>query len=918
MVMGVPERLDPPISIGDMTLVATLGEGGMATVYLGGVGEGALARPAAIKLLRPDLADADYRTRFLDEAKVVVHLHHNNVVDVHRAGEHDGQLYIAMECVNGRDLADIWDRCAELGKAFPVALAVHIIREVLRGLHYAHSLPGLSLVHRDVSPSNVLIDWAGAVRLADFGLATSTLKASMTVPGIVFGKVGYMAPEQALRQPLDGRSDVYACGAVLWELLTGRSMRDPSERDTTKAATFEAIPPSRTSRRVDPMLDGIVMKALALNRNERYATAKAMLEDLGAWIVRHAPGTGQEVLAEFMRQLFGDAGERERLARERLFAGLRNSGPHRTQLLYPGRVDTDELVEREHKQAAGEIGVRPTTPDPPEPAVPKPVEEKVKVKGEEYIPAGTVIADRYRVLSQLGRGGMGTVFLGEHTTVGRSVAIKVLTHQWSRNEAVAQRFRAEARAASAAGHPNIVEVFDAGELPDGRLYIVMEFLTGRNLFEEVEANGPMDVARACRVMRDVARAIRAAHEVGIIHRDLKPDNVMLADRGEDEGAEFVKVLDFGISANTEDQEGEKRLTMPGSAIGTPEYMAPEQCKGRPATELFDIYALGVIFFEVLTGEPPILADSFVELMARKTTEASPSVGSKRHDLSPPLVKLVDDCLALEPEARPASVREFLARLDEILRALPRSGAVAAAHAVKVAAATPDPAAVEEANQEARAARFGVGAWAVFGLAAAVVLGVGAWAALGRGSDSGVTETDNPSEAAAMVPASGADGRPNTELGDANTRPVPEVDDTAGDPEGPEAVGPDGEGDGETDDAATTRAGGEDPNPAGTARGGDGDHGDGGESASSTPKWATDVCKMKRNQAAEARSHGNWVRLKQKLDRGCYQKRDEYLELRVKALAETGDLERCVKEGKASGSASVKRQVGICQGKLGKG
>ena len=157
----------------------------MAKVFLASVGHGSLVRPAAVKLLRADAPDHDYRTRFLDEAKVVVRLHHNNLVDVYEAGEIEGRLFIAMELVEGRDLADVWDQAATVGRAIPVPLSVYAIREVLRGLHYAHTAPGLGLVHRDVSPSNVLIDWAGAVRLADFGLATSTIKASTTVPGVV-------------------------------------------------------------------------------------------------------------------------------------------------------------------------------------------------------------------------------------------------------------------------------------------------------------------------------------------------------------------------------------------------------------------------------------------------------------------------------------------------------------------------------------------------------------------------------------------------------------------------------------------------------------------------------------------------------------------------------------------------------------
>ena len=265
----------------------------MASVFLGAAGQGELARPAAIKLLKRDLPDHDYTTRFLDEAKVVVHLHHNNIVDVRAAGEHEGQLYIAMECIEGRDLADVWDRCAEVSKAFPVPLAVHIVREVLRGLHYAHTFPGLGLVHRDVSPSNVLVDWSGAVRLADFGLATSTIKASMTLPGVVFGKVGYMSPEQARRETLDGRADVYACGVMLWELLTGRPMREGADLTTARVAQEVATPPSTLSRRLDAVLDGIVIKAISHDRETRYESAAAMLEDLGAWLAQHAPNTTQ-------------------------------------------------------------------------------------------------------------------------------------------------------------------------------------------------------------------------------------------------------------------------------------------------------------------------------------------------------------------------------------------------------------------------------------------------------------------------------------------------------------------------------------------------------------------------------------------------------------------------------------------------
>ena len=691
MVMGEIERLDPPRQLGNVTLLAALGEGGMATVYLASLGQGASARLVAVKLLRAGLPDHDYRTRFIDEAKLVLRLHHPNIVEVREAGEFEGQLFIVMSLVEGRDLADIWDRCAAVGKAFPVPIAVHLIRDLLRGLHYAHTFPGLGLVHRDVSPSNILIDWTGNVLLADFGLATSTLKGSLTIPGVVFGKVGYMSPEQARHETLDGRADVYACGAVLWELLTGRPLRGGDGVDTEDVSHFVAPPPSTFSSRVDPELDAIVVKALTRDREDRYLSAHEFMEALGGWLQRNFPGfTGQDAVADFMGMLFGDAAQREADNRALLLGEIVG-----TQAPGGARDDNKDTLADEEEfdlsldnfddgdaggeakkiipRAEGARGNPPAAASSAAAANRRPRDKKGPdddpVNDIEYIQPGTIIADRYCVVSRIGRGGMGTVYLGEHTTVGRRVAIKVLTHQWSRSELVAKRFRAEARAASAAGHHNIIEVFDAGTLPDGRLYLVMEYLTGRNLYDEIQELGTLAVGRACRIIRYVARAIRAAHDVGIIHRDLKPDNVMFVPLPEGEG-ETVKVLDFGISAGAERVEGEARLTIPGHALGTPEYMAPEQAKGKDATELFDIYALGVMLFECLVGEPPFVSNNLVEIMARKATERAPSLKDKRPDLPKNLVKLVDDCLEIDPSMRPQSAREFLNRLEEVIRQLP--------------------------------------------------------------------------------------------------------------------------------------------------------------------------------------------------------------------------------------------------------
>ncbi len=925
------QRLVPPRRLGKFQLMARRGEGGMATVYVAAVGEGSLARLAAVKLLRQGAPDHDFRTRFLDEAKVVVRLHHNNIVDVREAGEVGGQLYIAMELIEGRDLADVWDRCAEVGRAFPVPLAVHIVREVLRGLHYAHTFPGLGLVHRDVSPSNILIDWAGAVRLADFGLATSAMKASLTVPGMVFGKVGYMAPEQATRSPLDGRADVYGCGVVLWELLTGRPLRD-SETDTQAVAGWDAVAPSTLSNRVDEELDDIVMTALQRSREERYQSAGDFMEALSLWLSEHAPDTTQERMSDFMNRLFGDARDRDHEAYSALIDALETMAAESE----PGPEDYSHVFSEDH----------PAAPPPPRGAVARP-----PFIDSETIPAGTIVAQRYRMAEPLGRGGMGTVYLAEHITVGRKVAIKVLTHEWSEHEVVARRFKEEARAASAAGHPNIIEVFDAGELPDRRLFIVMEFLTGRSLYEELVEVGPLDVLRACKIIRDVARAVRAAHGVGIIHRDLKPDNIMLVNRGE---GEMVKVLDFGISASADRTPEEQRLTIPGHALGTPEYMAPEQSKGRPPTEQFDIYALGVMLYEALVGEPPFVSENIVEVLARKATEAPPPLDQRRGGLPPPLVELVHACIEMDPARRPPGAEAFLAVLEPIVAALESMQALETSGSGRYGILRDSPAGTALA---VRRPPFGIppsydgtlppppaydaldaglarvysrpnnsdsllstpvdldyrpgpsrGAWwalASLGLVLLLLLTVGVWWQMlrERGSGgSGVAEAGN----LGVVP-------PSTARGDEGKGPVAEegagpVDPADGGAASAGTTGP------AAADPSTSSDGGDDPKVA-NDEGNDGANdaaNDGGE-APSNPLESS-KCRRTRQSAQDAFSRRAWSDLLSHVgSKTCWKGkyRGDYADMKIKALFETKQFAKCAELDRAARSNDAKNTVKIC-------
>ena len=215
---GFPRRFGP------YALAKPLARGGMGALYLAVRGSEAQARVCVIKTVLPHLADKEYLQRFRDEGKVVVQLSHENLVPVFDSGQVGGEIYLGMNFIDGKDLRAIWNRCAKKGVAFPMDVAVFIVRELARGLDYAHTFGDIKLVHRDISPPNVLLSYDGSVKLTDFGLASSTLKMEKTAPGIIYGKVSYMSPEQARGEALDGRTDQFAAGIILWELLTGRQL----------------------------------------------------------------------------------------------------------------------------------------------------------------------------------------------------------------------------------------------------------------------------------------------------------------------------------------------------------------------------------------------------------------------------------------------------------------------------------------------------------------------------------------------------------------------------------------------------------------------------------------------------------------------------------------------------------------------
>ncbi|MGD0524000.1 MAG: serine/threonine-protein kinase [Polyangiaceae bacterium] len=264
--------------------------------------------------------------------------------------------------------------------------------------------------------------------------------------------------------------------------------------------------------------------------------------------------------------------------------------------------------------------------------------------------AGAMVGE-FRIESRIGQGAFGTVYKATHPVIGKAAAVKVLSRQWSSNPQMVSRFIAEARAVNQIRHKNIIDIFAFGVLPDGRQYYVMELLDGMPFDHFIRERGRVPPETALGILRQVARALDAAHAQGIVHRDLKPENVYLV-FDEDEGV-FPKLLDFGI-AKLLGEETTAHQTRPGTPMGTPSYMSPEQCRGKVVDHRTDVYSLGVMTHEVLAGRPPFDGDSVMEVLVKHMSVAAPRMTAHAPELPAALDEPVLQMLAKEPEERPSS------------------------------------------------------------------------------------------------------------------------------------------------------------------------------------------------------------------------------------------------------------------------
>jgi len=276
---------------------------------------------------------------------------------------------------------------------------------------------------------------------------------------------------------------------------------------------------------------------------------------------------------------------------------------------------------------------------------------------------GMIIDGKYRLKAVLGVGAMATVFEAEHLALGRGVAIKMLHESSLKSRGTILRFIREARLAGSIGHPNICEVYDIGDLPDGAPYMVLELLRGRSLAQRIAAERVLPAADAAQILVEVLAALSAAHGIGVIHRDIKPDNIFLARRVG--GSCMVKLLDFGILKNKKD-EGSS-VTRAGMVMGTPFYMAPEQARGDKIDHRVDLWAAGAVLYEALTGRRPFLGTHYVELMQSILLMPPRNPLDYRPDLTPGFVPILDKALEKNPADRYPDAQAFLRDIESLRR-----------------------------------------------------------------------------------------------------------------------------------------------------------------------------------------------------------------------------------------------------------
>jgi serine/threonine-protein kinase len=709
--LGSPDAYDPPGSRRPgcrAYLCAEPFAEQLRVLYIADIAD--LTDLTALAAGQPDgLADTTAR---LLAARQLCDLVHPHLISALEAGRVDDALFVACEYVPGRSLLAARDLCVASRQPLPLEAVLYIGRCVAAALHALHAHPLGARRLSTLSPAQIQLGVLGEVKL-DAGLARRLLAPQFEPVQTGPEAERYLAPERTLAAAPSAAADVYALGAVLWELLAARRFPCPpsstppgSEAPPASEPEPEDIEAAAPLPEVPEVVAALIARALAPTPAERFPSAAALQAALdGALAALGHMSCDAGCVVTLLRALWGDqiAHELDEQAwlLDAAFRGRRRvgAGPASgtaTPSSLPGSGGAALLGSGPQgplaSGAASTSAPSGTSPAPPVVTPPSSPEARLR--------RGEVIDGRYRLRRLIGVGGMGAVYEAEHVSIGKRVALKILHPQFSRHPELVERLRREAQAASRVGHPNIVDVSDFGRTEDGSAYLAMEYLSGTDLGAVRRARGRIPEERALHIGVQLVRALGAAHRAGVVHRDLKPENVFLVNptdptdlafapdwspRGEAShrqpepgepgsppdgpaptGQDLVKVLDFGVAMQLEagptgpgtGPRPQARLTTPGLTVGTPEYMAPEQAMGLAVDARVDIYAVGALLYEMLTGRVPLVAASVPEILRLKTTSDPPPPRHWMPSLSPQVEAAVMACLRRDPLTRPQSMEEL--------------------------------------------------------------------------------------------------------------------------------------------------------------------------------------------------------------------------------------------------------------------
>jgi serine/threonine protein kinase/formylglycine-generating enzyme required for sulfatase activity len=599
---------DIPEQFGRYRIIRRLGQGGMGSVYL--AEDTQLRRRVALKVASfGTQGSLEARQRLLAEARAAATLDHPYLCPVHDVGEIDGRLYLTMAYIEGQSLAE-----STGGNSLPERQVAALVGKLALALQEAHAK---GVIHRDLKPSNVMIKKTVARRepvIVDFGLARRDdgNEAHLTRTGQVMGTLDYMAPEQLRGDPkqIGPACDIYALGVILYELLTGQRPFEGSGLAVMgQILTQPPYPPSTIHPGLDLRLEAICLKAMAKNAGDRFASMGALAAALTEYLRAQSASVPSPTAAP---------------------------APSGAAAAPAG---SDTLMAR----LLDRVGTNPA----PSPAM------------ADALPAGLANHPDYEIKRELGRGGMGVVYLAHNKLMGRDEVLKVVGRQVVDRAEVLERFLREIRAVARLRHPNIVTAYSAMRLGESIVF-AMEYVEGRDLAHLVQAKGPLPVAHACNFAYQAALGLQHAYEEGLVHRDIKPGNLMLARQGE---KAIVKILDFGLAKATREEKVEGALTWSGQALGTPDYIAPEQIVDAPSADIrADIYSLGATLYYLLTGRPPFHAKSLYDVYQAHISRHAEPLDGLRGDVPAELAALVAKMMTKEPAQRfqtPAEVARAL-------------------------------------------------------------------------------------------------------------------------------------------------------------------------------------------------------------------------------------------------------------------